>query len=177
MDFYFECEQTIINSCDGSVTTNVSGGVAPYTYAWSNGETTASLNNTCVGNYSVTITDANGCSVVTDSDVDCDPNGANATNSNSSNRSTNNENAIETRLYPNPTSGRFTFEITTLVESDYSIVIYDMAGNVIEVLFDGHMDENELKYVTYESGNISRGIYTIAVTSNGNVTYEKLVVQ
>lgn len=39
-----------------------SGGAAPFTYKWSNGQTGAVLNNVNAGSYAVTITDANGCS-------------------------------------------------------------------------------------------------------------------
>ena len=47
--------------CDGTATFTPSGGTAPYAYTWSNGVTTPSLSNLCVGNYTVTCTDANGC--------------------------------------------------------------------------------------------------------------------
>lgn len=46
---------------NGSVTVTVTGGISPYTYAWSNGQTTASINNLAPGSYTVTITDANNC--------------------------------------------------------------------------------------------------------------------
>lgn len=49
------------NACDGSVSTTVSGGNAPYTYSWNNGSTTSSIQNLCDGNYSVTVTDQYGC--------------------------------------------------------------------------------------------------------------------
>ncbi|MEM7101727.1 MAG: HYR domain-containing protein [Bacteroidota bacterium] len=45
----------------GSASVIVSGGVSPYSYLWSNGETTTTINNLFSGNYSVTITDADGC--------------------------------------------------------------------------------------------------------------------
>jgi len=53
-----------VSSCsanDGSVSVNCSGGTAPYAYLWNNGNTTNSITNLAVGNYSVKITDANGC--------------------------------------------------------------------------------------------------------------------
>jgi gliding motility-associated-like protein len=47
--------------CNGTATLTPTGGTAPYTYAWSTGATTASVNNLCAGVYSVNISDANGC--------------------------------------------------------------------------------------------------------------------
>lgn len=43
---------------DGSVTANPSGGIPPYSYLWSNGDTTQIINNLVSGNYSLTVTDA-----------------------------------------------------------------------------------------------------------------------
>ncbi|MEJ6981516.1 Ig-like domain-containing protein [Pedobacter sp. P351] len=46
---------------DGSISISGNGGTAPYTYLWSNSSTTSNLNTLPAGTYSVTITDANGC--------------------------------------------------------------------------------------------------------------------
>ena len=48
-------------SCDGEVTVIPAGGVAPYTYLWNTGATTATITNLCAGVYNVEVTDANGC--------------------------------------------------------------------------------------------------------------------
>ncbi len=45
----------------GSATATVTSGNAPYTYLWSDGSTTAAINNVGGGTYTVTVTDANGC--------------------------------------------------------------------------------------------------------------------
>jgi Secretion system C-terminal sorting domain/SprB repeat len=45
----------------GSATVLASGGVASYTYNWSNGQTTATANNLIAGTYTCIVTDANGC--------------------------------------------------------------------------------------------------------------------
>jgi outer membrane protein OmpA-like peptidoglycan-associated protein len=47
---------------EGEVTISVKGGVAPYKFNWSNGETSQNIQNVPSGDYSVTITDALGCS-------------------------------------------------------------------------------------------------------------------
>ncbi len=46
---------------NGSVSANVAGGTAPYSFSWSNGGVTQSLNNLSSGVYDLKITDANGC--------------------------------------------------------------------------------------------------------------------
>ncbi|MGO3183307.1 MAG: DUF7507 domain-containing protein [Aequorivita sp.] len=65
------------NCADGTATVVASGGTAPYTYLWSNGANTASISGLEAGTYSVTVTDANGCTFITDEitltcDNDCD---------------------------------------------------------------------------------------------------------
>ncbi len=45
----------------GSATASITGGAAPYTYVWSNGQTTATATNLIVGAYTVTVKDANNC--------------------------------------------------------------------------------------------------------------------
>lgn len=47
---------------DGTITITPSGGIAPYTYSWMpNPATTQFINNLIAGTYTVTVTDANGC--------------------------------------------------------------------------------------------------------------------
>ena len=52
--------------CDGTAFINVSGGTAPYSYLWNdvNNQTTQNINNLCAGDYCVTVTDFNGCSAI-----------------------------------------------------------------------------------------------------------------
>jgi hypothetical protein len=47
---------------DGTASASVSGGNPPYTYLWSNGATTPSITGLGGGVYTLTVTDANGCS-------------------------------------------------------------------------------------------------------------------
>lgn len=52
----------------GAITTSVSGGTGPYTYAWSNGAgNVSSLSGLAGGSYYLTVTDATGCTAATDS--------------------------------------------------------------------------------------------------------------
>jgi gliding motility-associated-like protein len=53
------------NRGNGAATFQMSGGIPPYTYQWSPlGSTANSITGVAQGNYSVTITDVNGCDTV-----------------------------------------------------------------------------------------------------------------
>jgi len=59
---------TVVNvSCgsgeDGIISIDVEGGISPYSYSWSNNETGASIQSLSEGDYTLTVTDANLCTV------------------------------------------------------------------------------------------------------------------
>ncbi len=56
---HISCFPTSLDN--GSINLTTSGGIAPYSYLWSNGATTEDLFNLTEGNYWVTVTDRNGC--------------------------------------------------------------------------------------------------------------------
>jgi len=67
--------------CTGSATSIPKGGTSPYAYAWSNIGTGANITNLCAGNYSVTITDANNCTVDTSGLLVTEPTAVTSTSS------------------------------------------------------------------------------------------------
>lgn len=52
---------TVNGQCNGSATASPTGGTGSYTYVWSNSATTATATGLCAGTYTVTVTDAHGC--------------------------------------------------------------------------------------------------------------------
>nr|HMU06221.1 SprB repeat-containing protein [Saprospiraceae bacterium] len=46
---------------NGAIDLSVSGGTAGYTYLWSNGASSQDISSLIAGNYSVTVSDSNGC--------------------------------------------------------------------------------------------------------------------
>jgi len=54
-------EISCLNGSDGQIEINATGGTSPYSYKWSNGDTSKIARNLKTGNYSVIVTDKNGC--------------------------------------------------------------------------------------------------------------------
>jgi gliding motility-associated-like protein len=52
---------TCPNQQNGRITAAIKNGTPPYSYAWSNGETTANVNNLKASTYVLTVTDVNNC--------------------------------------------------------------------------------------------------------------------
>jgi uncharacterized repeat protein (TIGR01451 family) len=52
------------NQNNGWIILSVSGGTPPYTYQWSTGSTVNAFQNLAAGTYTITVTDANGCTAV-----------------------------------------------------------------------------------------------------------------
>ncbi|MEM1320595.1 MAG: gliding motility-associated C-terminal domain-containing protein [Bacteroidota bacterium] len=67
--------ETCIGSNDAQAVVETTGGTFPYTYLWSDGQTTFTAVNLSAGTYTVTVTDANGCSAVGSIEVEISPEG------------------------------------------------------------------------------------------------------
>lgn len=134
-DFNLDGNCSSTQQCDGTANVVASGGVAPYTYQWSNGTTSSSASNLCAGTYSVTITDANGCQAVesvtisaptqialsiTSSDATC----SSGTNGSATVNATGGT-APYTYMWSN---GATTSNINNLIPGNYSVTVTDANG-------------------------------------------------
>lgn len=61
VDFSNSTNPTLCRANNGVAVANVSGGLAPYSFAWDNGQNTNSIISLKAGTYNVTITDSVGC--------------------------------------------------------------------------------------------------------------------
>lgn len=56
-------------SCDGTATATPTGGIGPYSYMWSNGQTTQTITGLCVGTYDCVVVDLGTGGICADAGV------------------------------------------------------------------------------------------------------------
>ncbi len=134
-------DNTCYDECDGEITiTNVVNGIAPYTYAWSDGQTTQTATGLCVGDYDVTVTDSKNCSVVSETFTITEPEELTATttatgetynNANNGTATVNADGGIPPYDYEWDT-GETTQTITDLAPDIYYVTVTDDNGCTVE---------------------------------------------
>ncbi len=122
-------------SSDGLIEVVAFAGTPPYTYLWSNGASSATINGLPAGTYSVTVTDANGCTTENSAEVTSSPFGIATTVSSTSAGCNNglgtatitpvNGQAPYTYLW---SDGQTTATATGLAEGTYTATVTDDNG-------------------------------------------------
>jgi hypothetical protein len=102
----------------GAINLTPSGGTPGYTFAWSNSATTEDLSNLAPGNYSVTVTDANGCTNFQAFFVDLVLDATQAL-------------AAQVRAWPNPFGTSVQLDIQGIGNTPVEASIQDLAGRVL----------------------------------------------
>ena len=81
----------------------------------------------------------------------------------------------EFHLYPNPTPGAFTVEMTGTPQDEVEFVLYDMLGQIVnreKADFHG----GDLKQV-FEYGDLAPAVYTLGINSGKEVVFVKVIIQ
>ncbi len=58
-----------LGGATGAISSSITGGTAPFTYLWNNNATSSGLTNIAAGTYTLTVTDATGCTASVQSTV------------------------------------------------------------------------------------------------------------
>jgi hypothetical protein len=126
--------------CDGSVEVlEVIGGAPPVSFAWSTGGIDTFISDLCAGSYTVTVTDAEGCTAEATFDVSSPPQlHANAGSTNETQQDANDGTAwsaptggVEPYTYAWST-GSLDSLITDLAPGDYTVTVTDANGCTAE---------------------------------------------
>jgi SOS-response transcriptional repressor LexA len=150
---------------DGTATVGVTGGTPPYDYLWNDAlaQTTAVATSLPWGDWTVIVTDDNGCTETGEITVVL--------------FSTVNDISIATqvKLYPNPSNGLLNFDIRNYPDDELSIIIYTVNGQII--YSDQYELLNDELIETIDLSNQSAGMYYLKIISdNLNIT-EKIVLE
>jgi hypothetical protein len=142
---------SITPPCNGTASTAITGGIIPYSYQWNDGQNTAIAVGLCAGEYTVTVTDANGCSVA-DTVVISTTTGILDT-----------PEKEELRVYPNPTNGEVVFEM--LGEENWTLRLYDVTGKLV---YKQQEIDNERHNTNL---NLSPGVYLYEILIQNQIGY------
>ena len=141
---------------EGQIKLNLNGGTPGYTFMWSNGATTQNIGELSAGIYSVTITDANGCTTEMEFEV--------------LNESTANSSVVtdvSLVIYPNPSDGDVKIKWKG---TGAQLIIVNQLGSVVLV-------KKVLNTQLHEVLDLEAGIYTVKIIGvNGSTAARQLVI-
>lgn len=176
---------TVNTNCDGEIDLSVSGGSAPYAYSWATGESTQDIANLCPGVYTLTVTDANGCSTKKTFTVGSKTKTSRSTaadkessiNGNLSDANNEMVDASEFSVSPNPTQGSARINYIVNESATANVVITDMAGKQLINVYDGFVEGGVSQQLDVNMEQLRSGVYMIVIkTSNGESMIERVIV-
>lgn len=115
---------SFVGATDGAADLTIIGGTPPFTYEWSNGETSEDLTGLTDGVYYVTITDQNGCVIYNHVTLGW-PQGIDELN----------QSSFVFNIYPNPSSGVFNYLIESSSGNSLKntvLLVYNTSGQLIK---------------------------------------------
>lgn len=173
----------ICGQSNGSATVSASGGSSPYTYLWSPGGNTATINNLTPGTYTVTVTDFFGCSATATATVINTTIAVNITGTTTANTSCATPNgAVDISATPTATytyawsNGPTTQDIANVPPGTYSVTVSAGAGcsaTASFVVTNNTVDPIPNPAVTPSICGLSNGAINLSV-SNGIAPYQFL---
>ncbi|HOY04022.1 MAG TPA: T9SS type A sorting domain-containing protein, partial [Saprospiraceae bacterium] len=141
-------------------------------YLWSTGDTTSCIIASLPGSYSVTVTNATGCSGVCSIDVDLF--NLDTTESDSM---VNEDGYLLVRAYPNPFSNTATLEFQNQEAGSHVVMeVVKLNGISMVTLFDGDVEKGKLYKVELDGTNLSEGVYVCRIVNGNQIINKKLVL-
>ena len=142
----------------GSIDIEVVGQSPPFTFLWSNGETTEDIFDLSEGFYTVTITDAAGCELIETYEVKILFSTTNVDESN------------QIEINPNPSDGLFYLKTEVALEG---IELFSLSGKFILALQEDALYSN----MSLDFRNQDSGVYYLKMKSReGEYFYKKVVI-
>jgi hypothetical protein len=161
----------------GTATVSVTGGTAPYTYVWNSLPIQFTPTaNLLAGTWTVTVTDANGCTAtlcVKITKITCR---TPQNNNSGDDKSLSSEPNVNMLTYPNPAVDKSTIEFTLNYDSKVNVEIFNIKGEAQQSLYLGDANANQKYNVELNTETLSPGIYFVRLTTDQTVKTEKVIV-
>jgi len=132
-------------------------------YNWSNGQNTQTISVTQTGTYTLTVTDANGC-------TDSDDIGVLITFSNEET-----ELALDATVYPNPSNGYLHIRLNEALKGAADAALFNMAGQSV---YNTRIQEgNPGAEVTLDLAHLAEGMYILRLNGDAKTRTFKIIIR
>lgn len=147
------------NDNSGTALANISGGTTPYTYQWSNGANTTSIDGLSASTYIITVTDAQGCETIETVDIGV--------------TSVDELPGLESfKVFPNPSNGNFVLDAVFNSFTEGNIEVYNIVGQKV---YQNNFSAQDIK-LAINISNQAAGSYLLLIQTDTGRAVRKFVI-
>jgi len=158
-------DETTPGAADGTGTVSISGGTPPFSYLWSDGQTTSTATGLAPGTYTVVVTDGDTCTTT----------GTVAIQGGVIGISHVSNTVFEVfPVNPNPSNAGAEIRFTTPDYTEVSLTVHNMIGALI--ISKRIYSESGMNKVILGAGDLKPGVYIVTLTDGKNTSTKRMVV-
>ncbi len=150
---------TADNAAPNALMANITGGTPPYSYLWNTGDITPTITGLASGTYTVTVTDANGCSDMAQGHII----GMEELHF-----------AQHISLYPNPTAEEVFIDYDFTSEVDLEVTVVNQLGQVVLTISELNAVSGQLRL---EVAEWASGVYNVLFSNGNQINSRQLMIQ